>query len=223
MKKDYNDLKWVFDKFIPQDIYTKIWFRWYEKITLGNCISKTVTIMFLDIMWFTKISENFTPERSLLLLNIYFDWIWDLVYRRWWYIDKFLWDGIMIIFEQENTDEALMCAIDIQEFIKKFQISAVWSKINIWIWINTWDVIMWTIWTKKRMDATVIWDNVNIASRIQSVTRRFNKEIIISDNTYDLITDKNKFSIEKIWEEFLRWKEKPVMLYSMENYYKIEL
>ncbi len=223
MKKDYNDLKWVFDKFIPQDIYKKIWFRWYEKIALWNCISKVVTIMFLDIMWFTRISEKFTPERSLLLLNIYFDWIWDLVYRRWWYIDKFLWDWIMIIFEQENTDDALMCGLEIQEFIKKFQVSAIWSKINIWIWINTWEVIMGTIWTKKRMDATVIWDNVNIASRLQTLTRKYNKPIIMSEKTFEMIGDSNKFSLEKLWLEQLTWKDNPVTLYCMDDYYKIDL
>jgi class 3 adenylate cyclase len=215
MKKDYKDLKTVFDKFIPQDIYNKIWFRWYEKIALGNCISKRITIMFIDIMWFTKISEEMTPERSLLLLNIYFDWIWDIIYQMGWYIDKFLWDWIMVIFEDETSDNALNCAIAIQNFIKRFQVSVIWEKINIWIWINSWEVIMWTIWTKNRMDATVIWDNVNIASRLQWLTRKFSKRILMGKNTYDILERKWDYLIEDIWEEHINWKENLVHLYAL--------
>lgn len=222
-KKDMKDFQGVFDKFIPKDMYEKVLVKWYEKVWLGNCIWKKVTIMFLDIMWFTKISENMSPERSLLLLNIYFDWIWDIVYKKWGYIDKFLWDWIMIIFEQETSDNAIMCSLEIMEFIRKFQVSAVWSKINIWIWINSWEVIMWTIWTKNRMDVTVIWDNVNIASRLQWLTRKYSKKIILSEHTYDLIENKDKYIFEKIWEEKLLWKENTVVLYSMEEYYKVEI
>ena len=217
MKKDYTDFQKVFDMFIPKDIYTKIWYKWHEKIELWNCISKRVTIMFLDIMWFTKLSEKMTPERSLLLLNIYFDWIWDIVYKSWGYIDKFLWDWIMIIFEHESSDEALKCAIDIMTFISKFRVSIIWSKISIWIWINTWEVIMGTIWTKKRMDVTVIWDNVNVASRLQWLTRKYWKKILLSQNTYDTIKNKTEFNIERIWDEHLDWKEKTVVIYSMDD------
>lgn len=223
LKKDFQDLKNVFEKFIPQDIYKKISFKWYERVTLGSCISKKVTIMFLDIMWFTRISENITPERSLLLLNIYFDWIGDIVYRRWWYIDKFLWDWIMILFEDEYCDNALMCAIEIQEFIKKFQVSTIGKHISIWIGINYWEVIMWTIGTKKRMDATVIWDNVNIASRLEWLTRKYSKSVIMSENTYNKIDDIEKFSIEEIWEEQLNWKEQSIKIFSMNEYYKVKI
>lgn len=222
-KKDFNELKWIFEKFIPQDIYKKLGFRGYERVTLGSCISKNVTIMFLDIMWFTKMSEDISPEKALILLNIYFDWIGEIVYKRWWYIDKFLWDWIMMLFEQEDSDDAIMCAIEIQEFVKKFQISTIGKKINVWIGINSWEVIMWTIWTKKRMEATVIWDNVNIASRLQALTRKYNKWIIISEGTYNYIKDKSKFSTNRIGDEKISWKDNKVSIFSVEDYYKVDI
>lgn len=223
LKKDFLELKNIFNKFIPFDIYSKISFKWYEKVTLWSCVSKKVTIMFLDIMWFTKISEKISPERTLLLLNIYFDWIWDIVYSKWWYIDKFLWDWIMVLFEDDNSDSALLCSIEIQEFMKKFQVSTIWKQIDVWIWINSWEVIMWTIWTKKRMDATVIWDNVNIASRLESLTRSYEKPIIISESTLDIINEKDRFIIESLWKAVLNWKEKPIEIFSLDTKLNLEL
>ena len=210
-------MKNVFDKFIPQDIYKEIWFKWYEKVILWSCISKNLTVMFLDIVWFTTMSENITPERTLFLLNIYFDWIWEIIYRNHWFIDKFLWDWIMIIFDSEHSDDALICALEIQDFIKKFQISAMWKKINIWIWINSWEAIVWTIWTKKRMDATVIWDSVNISSRLEWLTRKFAKNIIISESTFNLIKDKGRFLINHLSKETLSWRLKEINIYNVED------
>jgi len=77
-----------------------------------------------------------TPERALLLLNIYFDGIGELVYQHGGYIDKFLGDGIMIIFEQETSDDTLSCAIEIQEFIKRLKISSFGERMSIGIGIN---------------------------------------------------------------------------------------
>lgn len=215
-KKDLVDLNSVFEKFVPKDIYKQIWYRWSEKISLWNWIIKNVTIMFLDIMWFTKISETMTPDRALFLLNIYFDWIGEIIYEHWWYIDKFLWDWIMVLFEHVNSDKAISCALNIQEFIKRFQMSNIWKYLNIWIWINSWEVIMWTVWTKQRMDATVIWDNVNIASRLEWLTRKYDKKIIIGQNTYDIIDNKEIFTINHIWEQKLSWKKQKIKIYSIE-------
>lgn len=124
--------------------------------------------MFLDIMRFTTVSENIKdPYRALLLLNIYFDGIGEIIYKHHGYIDKYLGDGILAIFDESNTDDAIRAAIEIQEFIKKFQISTIGRHIDIGIGINTGNVIMGTIGTKRRMDATVIGDTVNVASRLE--------------------------------------------------------
>ncbi len=168
LKKDYNDFKKVFDTFIPKEIHSQIGFRGYERIVLGTAERKRLTIMFLDIMKFTTVSESIgDPYRALLLLNIYFDGIGDIIYSHHGYIDKYLGDGMLAIFADEHTDDAIHAAIEIQEFISKFQISTIGRYIDIGIGINTGDVIMGTIGTKRRMDATVIGDVVNTASRIE--------------------------------------------------------
>lgn len=77
--------------------------------------------MFLDIMKFTTMSETIAdPQRALLLLNVYFDGIGEIIYSHHGYIDKYLGDGMMAIFNEEDTDEAVLASIEIQDFINKF-------------------------------------------------------------------------------------------------------
>lgn len=94
-------------------------------------------------MKFTTVSESIQdPYRALLLLNIYFDGIGDIIYQHHGYIDKYLGDGILAIFDNEYTDDSIRAAIEIQEFIKKFQISTIGRYIEIGIGINTGNVIV---------------------------------------------------------------------------------
>jgi class 3 adenylate cyclase len=63
------------------------------------------------------------------------------------------------------------------------------------------------------MDITIIWDSVNVASRIENLTRDEDGWILFSDNTYNLIKNKDTFNIDRIWEKVLKWKKEKIMLY----------
>jgi adenylate cyclase len=223
LKKDLKDLHSVFEKFIPADIFKTIGFRWYEKIVLGSSHKTQLQVMFLDILGFTSISEQISPERALLLLNIYFDGIGELIYKHGWYIDKFLGDGIMIIFEQENSDNSLSCAIEIQDFIKRFQISSIGKKINIGIGINAWEVIVGTIGTKRRMDATVIGDTVNTASRLEGLTRKYEKNIILSQSVVERLENPKRFSLHEIDTVALKGREQSTKIFSLDDFFVVEI
>jgi len=180
--------------------------------------------MFLDIMKFTTVSENIAdPYRALLLLNIYFDGIGEIIYRYHGYIDKYLGDGMLAIFDENHTDDAIHAAIEIQEFIKKFQISAVGRYIDIGIGINTGSVIVGTIGTKRRMDATVIGDVVNTASRLESLTREYPHRIIVSEDTQKTLIHRELFSLHDLGETTLRGKNQPIKIYGVDIFEKVEL
>lgn len=223
IQKDYNDLKDLLLKFIPEWFINEVGESGIEKILPWISIKKHLNVMFLDIIWFTSITEKFLPERALMLLNIYFDWIVEIIKANWWYIDKFLWDGIMIIFDDKNSDNAIKSAIEIQNYIKKFQLNEIWRKISIWIWINSWEVILWTIWSKKRMEITIIWDTVNTASRIEGMTRTTKQNIVISESTYKSVEDSKIFTIDEVWLKKLRWKKDKIKIYWVQNHINLNL
>ncbi len=219
LKKDYKELASVFEKFIPKKIHDEIGFRWYERIVLGTAVSKTLTIMFLDIMGFaTASTQMHNPYRTLVLLNIYFDGIGDIVEKYGGYIDKYLWDGILIIFDKTATDDVLRSAIEIEEFIKQFQVGASGRQIRVGIGINRWEVTLGTIGTKKRMEATVIGEAVNIAARLEHLTRTYDAGIILSDSAYKNIIDESLFGIKFLADETIKWHTDPIRLYGVDNY-----
>jgi adenylate cyclase len=104
----------------------------------------------------------------------------------------------LAIFDDSHTDDALHAAVEIQEFIKKFQISTIGRYIDIGIGINTGTVILGTVGTKRRMDATVIGDVVNTASRLESLTRDCPQHIIISKDTHDALLTRHLFSLHDL-------------------------
>jgi class 3 adenylate cyclase len=186
---------------------------WIDKINLWASVRKYFTVLFLDIIWFTTLTENISHDKALEVLNTYFDWIVDIIKSYWWYVDKFLWDWILIIFDNNVSDDAINASIKIQEFVLKNPIIDIWKNISVWIWINSWEVILWTIGSKNRMEITIIWDVVNTASRIEWLTRELNEKIIISDRTYSNIINKNQFFINELWYKSLKWKKTKIKIY----------
>lgn len=223
LKKDYDELKSTFFKFIPQWFVDKVSLVWTERISLWLSTKQYLHVMFLDIIWFTWITEKLDPSKTLLLLNIYFDEIVNIIEKYWWSVDKFLWDWIMAVYWWKDADSILKSAIEIENFVSKFAISEIWRKISISIWINSWEVILWTIWSKNRMEITIIWDNVNIASRLESITRKEKQNIIISESTYNKLLDKESFSLVDLWEREISWKVKKVKIFWVDDIIKYNL
>lgn len=223
LAKDYEDLKAIFLKFIPEIFLEEAGKMWTNKISLWLSVKKYLNVMFLDIIWFTSITEKLAPDRALLLLNIYFDGIIEIIKGNWWFIDKFLWDGIMIIFDWKTSDQAIKSAIEIQNFMNKFQISEVGRKISVWIWINSWEVILWTIWSTKRMEITIIWDVVNTAARIEWLTRSFKNNIIISDSVFKSIDNVDNFTVQDLWLKTLKGKKKKIKIYGVDPIINLNL
>lgn len=219
--KDLHDMGEFHKKFLPQDIYAELWIKGMNTINLWNFKIKKIAIMFIDVVGFTSISEQITPERALFLLNVYFDGIGEIIMKNNGYIDKYLWDGIMVIFESDNIDDAMKASIEINEFIEKFKIWELGKKIQIGIWINYGEVILWTIGTKKRMEATVIGDTINTASRLQDLTRKYECNIIISENVYKNLSKKDLYSIKTLWIQELRGKQRKLEIYKVDPYYVI--
>ncbi len=212
--KDYNDLQQLFFKLVPAKLLSDVGEKWKDRLSLWSSVKKNLIIVFIDIVWFSHISEKLSADKSLMLLNMYFDWIVEIIKANWWYIDKFLWDWVMIIFDSEKWDSAIKASVEIQDFLKSLKISDVWKNLSVWIWLNFWQVIVWTIWSKNRMEVTVVWDTVNTASKIETITREYDwYNILFSENLYSIIDNKESFDITKIWSRKLKWKEKDITLY----------
>ncbi len=181
-----------------------------------------VSVMFADIMGFTTMSEKMSPENVVNILNTYLSQMTNSVFKFDGTLDKFIGDCVMAVFgapmHLENPSlNAVKCAIDIQKAVNELNLqrrSRGLDSINVGIGINTGTAVVGNIGSSQRLDYTVIGDNVNLASRLQSAANAMNVPIIVSKNVVGEIGDKIKYrEMEAI---MVKGKEKPVNIYSIE-------
>jgi adenylate cyclase len=161
-----------------------------EEIIKGRGIcevnERMITVLFVDITKFTRLSEELGPMNTATLLNEYFDIIIDEVFRYKGSIDKFIGDAVMAIFgaplqTTDYTEMSVRAAIEIQKRIQKL------NKYAVRIGINTGTAVIGNIGSSKRMEYTAIGDTVNIASRLEKMAGA--GKIYIGETTYNHIKD----------------------------------
>ena len=209
--KENNILKMYVDETVLNFMNT----REYESTLMAN---ETVeaTVVFIDICQFTAISEKEAPDKVVKLLNNYFDVMVKEIIEQDGYIDKFIGDAIMAVFRGDyHLDRAMDACLATRKTIKELneQSSKDWSSPNVSIGINSGKMISGNIGASalKRLDYTVIGNEVNIAQRLQSEANE--GQILITETNYQLIKD--SFKCNKVGEVKLKHKTKPEMVYEV--------
>lgn len=189
----------VFEKFVPRQFLTRIATEGIENIELGKAQADVITVLFSDIRDFTELSESMeNPQDLLNFLNSYLTRMNPAIHLNGGFVDKFIGDAIMALFDQphfEDTDEAhsaVRAAIGMQETLKVYnghRKNSGYAPIATGIGIHTGQVIFGTIGSHERMESTVLGDVVNLASRLEGLTKIYNSRIIISSETWRLLED----------------------------------
>ena len=81
--------------------------------------------------------------------------------------------------------------------------------------MHYWDAIVWDLWTSEKLNYTAIGDNVNLASRLEGINKYYWTRVIMSENFYEKILDKNKFAIRLLDKITVKWKSEPVKIYEL--------
>jgi len=195
---------------------------------------KKVTILFSDIRQFTTISEKLPPEEVLKLLNEYFTVMIEVIFNYGGTLDKFIGDGLMVEFGAPLDDKlqelhAVLAAIHMQLHLDK--LCEKWEKegkekLSMGIGIHTGLAVLGNIGSEKRMEYTAIGDTVNVASRLEWLTKRLQKPIIISKPVYDKVKD--HFVFEELSETKLPGRVGNIQAYAIhphlqKNLHQVEL
>ena len=183
---------------------------------------KKVTILFSDIRHFTTLAENLPPEDVLKLLNEYFKEMIEVIFRYGGTLDKFIGDGLLAEFGAPLDDEfqelhAVLAAIKMH--LKLDEISERWAKegkppLSMGIGIHTGLAVMGNIGSEKRMEYTAIGDTVNVASRLERLSKKTGKPIIISKAIQDKV--KEHFVFEDLKDTKLRGRTENVQIYAVD-------
>lgn len=214
----------MFEKFVPRQFLSRIARKGIENIELGKAESDTISVIFADIRGFTPLSEAMNPQQLLNFLNSYFKRMDKVIHHHEGFIDKFLGDGIMAIFEAANETKgarnAVTAAIEMQHALVTYnqhRANSGYAPIDIGIGVNTGDVVIGTVGSHERMDSTVLGDNVNIAARLQELTKIFGVKIIISEQTQIGLQGDAAFLLRELGDVNVRGRKEPVRLFEVMN------
>jgi adenylate cyclase len=182
--EDREKIRDTFGKFVSMEIAEKIMNTGSIQLT-GEEIETTV--MFTDIRDFTPLSESLSPMELIDLLNTYFSYMVKPIQEEKGVINKFLGDSIMAVFSpvfgvENHAEAAVRASLKLRDSLKDFNALKKFQPIRHGVGIHTGILIAGNIGSEERKEYTVIGDTVNIASRIESQTKVFDTDILLSDN-----------------------------------------
>jgi adenylate cyclase len=178
---------------------------------------KHVCVMFLDIRNFTSFSEDKSPVEVVNFLNTLFEFMIQIVNQNNGIINKFLGDGFMAVFgaplsNGKDCVNAVQASKEILEKVKEFNQAKKIPPTKIGIGLHSGDAVTGNVGSDLRKEYTVIGDVVNLASRIEQLTKQYGEQILISE---DVLQKANVFDYREIDTVRVKGRMNPVKIYSL--------
>ncbi len=184
---------------------------------------REVTVMFSDLRNFTSLSEHRTPQEVVTLLNTYFTRMSSAIEANNGVVDKYLGDGMMALFgaplkHEDDAGNALNAAIDMCEALgelnREFRARGL-PELDIGIGINTALVVAGNMGSPERLNYTVIGDGVNLAARLEGMTKRAEYGTRIIATAATVMKSRRAFDIRSLGEVAVRGRSEPVVIHAV--------
>ena len=189
-------------------------------VTVGGQ-RREVTVLFSDIRGFTALSERLHPEQVVEILNEYLGAMTDIIFKHQGTIDKFQGDGILAIWNAplpvpDHARRAVECAAEMTRALADMQ--ANWlatgqDALHSGIGINTGVCFVGNIGSAKRLDYTVIGDVVNLAARLEGLTKDLGLQIIFTESTRQQLGE--SLPTQFVTSAQVSGREPPVRIYTL--------
>lgn len=196
------------NKFVPHEFIRSLGHNVITDVSLGDQVEKIVTVLFSDIRNYTTLSEQMTPKENFNFVCSFNERMGPIIKQYNGFINQYLGDAIMAIFPGEAY-EAVAAAIAMQKEVQEFNRQRADNNepaIQIGVGMHTGPLIMGITGDANRMDATTISDTVNTASRLETLTKYYRGNIIVSAATLAQIKGSHGFMFRHLGAVHLKGK-----------------
>ncbi len=204
-------------RFVPSEFLSFLGKESVVDVQLGDHVIKDMTIFFADIRSFTTISESMTPEENFDFINSLLKRISPIIRNNNGFVDKFMGDSIMALFPGDPKDAVLAASqvFDELELYNAARLRADLIPIRLGIGINAGTLMLGTIGEEERMEGTVISDSVNLASRLEGLTKIYGANVIVSENVLLNVKDILKIDYLFLGKVQVKGKAESVSIYDI--------
>ena len=206
----------LFGQYVPSELVEEM-AEHPESVSMEG-ESRDMTILFSDVRGFTTISEGLDPKELTLLMNEFLTPLSRVVHRHRGTIDKYMGDCIMAFWgaplpDANHARHAILAGIEMQATLKALQPhfkERGWPEIHIGVGINSGRVSVGNMGSEVRVAYTVMGDEVNLASRLEGITKQYGVGVVVGENTRNAVTD---FVYRELDHVRVKGKEKPIAIY----------
>lgn len=217
-KKMREEISGLLDRYVSPAVAERL--REKKLVLDGEEIK--ASILFCDLAGFTSLSEKISPRELFTLLNKFFPEIVEILLSRNAFLDKFIGDAVMAVFgipfqSEDDADRAVMSAVQIQNRLRKLNEEKFFGNhsLSMSIGINSGLVAAGNVGSLSRASYTVLGDNVNLSSRIQSLNGIYGTNTLISDETLKSVRDRESFSFREIDSVRVKGRKRPCVIFDV--------
>lgn len=203
--------------FVPFQFLKHLGHNDIAKVKLGESVSMDMTVLFSDIRNFTPLVELLTPQSVIELLNEYFSSLGKPISESGGFIDSYSGDEFLALFAVP-PHHAVDAGIKMAEALRKFNLDSQ-SKgrpiLKMGMGVNTGPLVLGTMGADDRMQCSVLGDTVNLASRIEQLTKVYGAQFLIGENTFKTLENPEKYAIRMVDRVAVKGKALAVSLFEV--------
>ena len=212
-----SELTDAYGRFVPHQFLNLLGYESIIDVNLGDQVQEEMSVLFADIRDFTTLSETMSPQENFNFINAYLSRMEPAITSNNGFIDKYIGDAIMALFS-DFADDAVKAGIAMLNILTDYnehRQSVGYIPIQIGIGINSGSLMLGTVGGQSRMDSTVISDAVNLASRIEGLTKDYGVPLLISQETLERLRNPADYAIRIVDKVQVKGKSKYVVVYEV--------
>ena len=204
-------------RFVPREFLDELGKKDITQIELGDQVQREMTILFTDIRGFTELSEDMSPKDTFDFINQYLGIMEPIITNNNGFIDKYIGDSIMALFSKD-ADDALIATLEMRRVLIDFnelREGEGKAPIEFGTGIHTGNLMLGIVGGFGRMDGTVVSDAVNLASRLEGITKYYGAAAIISEDTLIKLKNPTMFNYRLLDIAKVKGKKKAVYIFEL--------